>query len=226
MATCADRGRQRGQVVTRLDWGCATRYTFLSDQVLQTQKAQEVLLEWQQAGWLAYRQPQLGASGVIDKLNQWLTLAANVGVLIGIGFLAYEIRQNTDSIHSQTRATLFAGAQEELWKNMEYPDVTINIVDSAKEITLEERVRLDAWLTAAMRAKEYSWTEYQNGNVDEYHWRNDLEVVRIILSSKRTQHWWTSIARSTFRPDFADVVDDALSNLAPNEYVEQVLELQ
>lgn len=58
----------------------------------------------------------------LDKLNSWLTLLANVGVLLGIIFLAYEIRQNTVSIQSQTRATLYAGAQEELWKNMEYPD--------------------------------------------------------------------------------------------------------
>ncbi len=32
-----------------------------------------------------------------EKLNRWLTLGANFGVLVGIIFLAIEIRQNTES---------------------------------------------------------------------------------------------------------------------------------
>lgn len=30
----------------------------------------------------------------LDKLNQWLTLAANLGVLVGILFVAVQLRQN------------------------------------------------------------------------------------------------------------------------------------
>ena len=35
------------------------------------------------------------------KLNAWLTLGANIGVLIGIVFLAFEIRQTGDALHAQ-----------------------------------------------------------------------------------------------------------------------------
>ena len=38
----------------------------------------------------------------LHKFNIWLTLAANVGVLAGIVFLALEIRQNTAATHSAT----------------------------------------------------------------------------------------------------------------------------
>ena len=38
----------------------------------------------------------------MDKLNQWLTLIANIGVLIGIVFLAFELRQTTDSLAAQS----------------------------------------------------------------------------------------------------------------------------
>ena len=37
------------------------------------------------------------ALGNMDKLNQWLTLSANVAVLLGIVFVAYELRQNIDA---------------------------------------------------------------------------------------------------------------------------------
>lgn len=39
----------------------------------------------------------------LEQLNEWLTLAANVGVIAGIVFLAIEIQQNTESIEQNTR---------------------------------------------------------------------------------------------------------------------------
>lgn len=32
----------------------------------------------------------------MDRTNQWLTLVANLGVIAGLVFLGYEIRQNTN----------------------------------------------------------------------------------------------------------------------------------
>ena len=40
----------------------------------------------------------------MDKLNQWLTLVANLGVVAGIIFLAYEIQQNTNAMTTETTA--------------------------------------------------------------------------------------------------------------------------
>ena len=37
-----------------------------------------------------------------DKLNRWLTLAANVGVIAGIVFLAFEMQVNTSAVRSAT----------------------------------------------------------------------------------------------------------------------------
>ena len=41
----------------------------------------------------------------LDSLIKWLTLAANVGVLAGIVFLAIEIQQNNEQLDSQARWT-------------------------------------------------------------------------------------------------------------------------
>lgn len=41
-----------------------------------------------------------------DKFNQWLTLLANLGVLLGIVFLALEMRQNTEMMKAQTRDSI------------------------------------------------------------------------------------------------------------------------
>ena len=40
----------------------------------------------------------------MERLNQWLTLIANFGVILGIVFVVIEVRQNTDIGRAQTRA--------------------------------------------------------------------------------------------------------------------------
>jgi len=37
----------------------------------------------------------------VDRLNRWLTLSANFGVIAGIVFLGFEIQQNSDAINAQ-----------------------------------------------------------------------------------------------------------------------------
>jgi len=37
----------------------------------------------------------------LDQINRWMMLAANVGVLLGILFLVFELRQNTIASHAE-----------------------------------------------------------------------------------------------------------------------------
>ena len=109
---------------------------------------------------------------------------------------------------------------------MEFPDVTVNMFPTDRELSPEEKVRLDAWLSAAMRAREYAWTEYQSGNVDEEHWRNERAVIQVILGTKRTQDWWTSIARDVYRPDFAAEVDRLINQGPGADYLQEVMSIK
>ncbi|MEQ8313002.1 MAG: hypothetical protein RL839_14420 [Gammaproteobacteria bacterium] len=162
----------------------------------------------------------------LEELNHWLVLVANFGVIIGIVFLAFEIRQNTEAMYSQTRATVFAGAQEELWKNMEYPDVTLNFTTTDKQLTPEEKIRLDAWLTASMRAREYAWLEYQSGNLSEAQWLGELEVISLVLGTPRNRSWWRDIASPAFPVDFVSVVDELIDSRPEIDYAQKILSIQ
>jgi len=162
----------------------------------------------------------------MEKVNQWLALLANLGVLVGIGFLVFEIRQNTKAIHSQTRATLFAGAQEELWKNMEYPDVTLNFLTTDHKLTPEEKVRLDAWLTASMSARQFAWSEYINGNITQSQWDAEKQVILAILGSKRPRSWWKIIGVNMFQTEFATMTNQLIANQPESRFVESVLSIE
>ncbi len=51
----------------------------------------------------------------LDRLNHWLTLLANIGVLAGIIFLAQEIRQNTQTMQAAAIQESTNIAREQLY---------------------------------------------------------------------------------------------------------------
>ena len=53
-----------------------------------------------------------------ERLNRWLSLGANIGVLVGIGLLIFELQQNREMIRAQTRTQLAQGVSELLTANM------------------------------------------------------------------------------------------------------------
>ncbi len=165
-------------------------------------------------------------AGAVEKLNQWLTLLANVGVLLGIAFLAFEVQQNTTAIQSQTRATVFSGVQEELWKNMEYTDVTLNMLSSRQNLSPEEKVRFDAWMMASMKAREFAWLEFRSGNFDPIQWEQEQIVISLVLGCSRCRDWWKKLGRLGFNPEFVAITDNLIDGTPEVSWAERVLSIE
>jgi hypothetical protein len=55
-----------------------------------------------------------------DRINRWLTLGANIGVLIGIVFLAVEIRQNRESLDQANKLSLIDARATEVEQYNEF----------------------------------------------------------------------------------------------------------
>jgi hypothetical protein len=162
----------------------------------------------------------------MDKLNQWLTLFANVGVLLGILFLAFEVQQNTAAIQSQTRATIFSGVQEELWKNMEYPDVTLNMLTTERQLSPEEKIRFDAWMLAFMKAREFEWLEFESGNLALVQWETSQQTIPLVLGCSRCRNWWSKVGSLAFSPEFAAITDDLIDGTSEVSWAERVLTIE
>jgi len=76
-----------------------------------------------------------------DGLNQWLTLAANFGVLVGIVFLALEIRQNTDHLALQLEFAVPTQKIFEINRDLMDPSVAkilAKSIETPAELTFEE----------------------------------------------------------------------------------------
>ena len=70
-----------------------------------------------------------------SKLNNWLSLIANISVVGGIIFLAIEIQQNNVLLRSESRQALLANDQNSLVMSLENPDIFQKLV--SQELRIE-----------------------------------------------------------------------------------------
>jgi len=93
-----------------------------------------------------------------SKFNDWLHIAASLGVLVGLLVVAYEIRQNTSVAKTEhTRANF------DMWISLSSieleSDVGIAIIKSIEEpdnLSTEDRFKLNSWLNAVVSIYEYN----------------------------------------------------------------------
>lgn len=116
----------------------------------------------------------------LDKLNQWLSLLANVGVLVGLIFLIVELNQsNRIAVYSaeSTRRTQFL---EMNTARIENPAIIAKLMNPGAEFTDVE------WVQALYTARQQTntWIDAENavinGLLSETTYReifNDIDVV-------------------------------------------------
>jgi len=122
-----------------------------------------------------------------DKLNKWLSLLANIGVVIGLALLIFEIRQNSELVRAQihqARSDAYVSARQELadsehiivvWQKLEAAGGPRN-VSALSTLDPLETHRLYRYLQA--RAGDYDNLFYQHrqGYLDEEFYESRVKV--------------------------------------------------
>ena len=150
------------------------------------------------------------------KINDWLTLIANVAVVGGIVFLAIEISQNNELLRSESRKTLVANDLLSLTEGVENADVYVKLI-SNEEMSAEEQIRLSFIFALDLRNREFEYFQYINGLLDDETWLAYRHVILINHSKGRGRVWWNEIGRGIVDPDFAKLVDELLLNAQPDD---------
>ena len=160
----------------------------------------------------------------IDRANRWLSLTANLGVIVGLVFLAYEIRQNTNALYAQSRETVVSVAQQELHLQIQDPQIVESMVNNGI-LTVEENIKLNAFMVSFMRGREFAWLQYQDQIIDSSQWNTELVTLKTVLRPTRNRTWWERLGRHAFSAEFVDFVDTQIQDEAPNdEFIESILD--
>lgn len=151
-----------------------------------------------------------------SKVNEWLTLVANIAVVGGIIFLAIEIRQNNELLRSESRQALITNDVASLAANFQNADVFGKLV-SDSEMSAEDQLRLSFMFALDLRNREFEYLQYVNGLLDEQTWLAYRHVILINHSSGLGRKWWNEIGRRIVDPDFAKLVDELLVDAEPDD---------
>ena len=103
-----------------------------------------------------------------DRVNRVLTLLANIGVIIGIVFLALEIRQTRAIASAEVRLEYSAGwrSVDESRQDESFSKVITKAIQTPDQLSLEEFVRLDAYYTGVLDQMLSAQTARSTGLVD------------------------------------------------------------
>ena len=116
-----------------------------------------------------------------EKLNKWLALLANVGVIAGIVFLAIEIRQNSDAIRAQTRAQLAEEVTELFSVNMndkEYASVLMR-GNNVEELSPVEQYQYYRHRSAWIHYWNNVAYQYEMGMYDGTEFAHQISTIRV-----------------------------------------------
>ena len=85
-----------------------------------------------------------------EKVNRWLTLGANLGVLAGIMLVAFEINQ----ANLTTRAEMISGFQDRWiamdmsWQDAEFAAAWAKAIENPEELSISEMIQVSGHIWA------------------------------------------------------------------------------
>ncbi len=149
-----------------------------------------------------------------DRANQWLTLGANVGVLIGIVLLVVELDQNREMMRAQTRhqiAQSIIDIQTADAANPQLMDVLVR-AESGEELTTAEDWQYKARTNALFRYWENVHYQYRQGLYDEAEFSSQIATWgRVLTNFSHIRRNWCAF-RSDYSADFAAELDSIVKN--------------
>ena len=119
-----------------------------------------------------------------EKLNSWLTLGANVGVVIGLVLLVIQIDQNTNMMQAQMNQsrTDTALVVQYAVANSDYIPAIAAKVSSGENLTREETFRYQAHFRAFNRNMDNLIWQYDHGYLEANILRTVETAVRGVIA--------------------------------------------
>jgi hypothetical protein len=149
-----------------------------------------------------------------SKLAVLSEILSSIAVVVTLIYLTVEVRQNTDALRAQSRQAVLEASQAELAMLVEDPSLGLAFSEG-RSLSPEEHVQVDAWLTGALRTREYSWLQYRERSVDEAQWATERAVILSIFDDPLARLWWERQGRHAVSSEFVAYLDSLMAANRP-----------
>ena len=142
-------------------------------------------------------------------VGQSVSILANVGVLIGIVLLVYELNQNRDMMRAQIRNEISRGAMDLLVSGATSEPLAAVIAraNAGEDLSAEETFMFLNRAELTYRLWENVNYQYRQGMFDATEYSGELETMNVVLSRNIALVSYWCARRRMFSAPFAEVVD-------------------
>lgn len=145
-----------------------------------------------------------------DKLNRWLTLGANLGVLVGIILLVIELNQSRDMMRAQTRAAVTESILTLLAMERDpYVVSAYRKLADGEELSFEEKYFMANMANATFRSWENSYYQNKSGLFEWGEFDAEIQVGREMIAEPHMAEHWSKNQQIYSKP-FQDHVNNNL----------------
>jgi len=139
-----------------------------------------------------------------------MTLAANVGVLIGIFLVLIELKQNTESAELQAAQNYVALSHELDFRIVDDLSLIDLFLKPADERTPADLLRLDRWFFGSLRTWENGFYLHSQGVLDDDLWSGQEAFMADLLSKDVATRNYYQTNRKYFSESFTAYLDRLL----------------
>ena len=150
-----------------------------------------------------------------QKLNTWLSLGANIGVVIGLMLLIIEIGQNTEMMRAQinqSRTDTALSEQQSVY-NSDYIPAMLVKIEQGKQLSDEELVRYERLFRAFNRNQDNNLWQYNEGYLSENIPKSIRGAVRTVIAGHGLgiEHW--EAQKYSYTAEYVAFGEDAIADL-------------
>ena len=150
-----------------------------------------------------------------DRVNRWLTLGANFGVIVGLILLIVEIRQNTDMMRAQINQsrTETAMSEQQATYNSDHMPALLAKIYRGEGLSEEDMIRYGSYLRAFSRNQDNQLWQYNSGLLGENIPRSMRSAVRGVIGGSEVSLQIWDRQKIQYTDEYAAFVEEAIKDL-------------
>ena len=152
-----------------------------------------------------------------NRLNGWIQLGANIGVVAGLVLVWMQIDQNSEL----ARASLVS-EQQNAWMEIDqslqsetFALVLAKAIEEPENLSISDMLEMRGYLYAHMDHFQRQLMLYHLGVFKNDPVPSIQSAVADMLGNRYAQAWWAE-SRGSWHPDLAKIIDDKIPEIAPD----------
>lgn len=163
-----------------------------------------------------------------EKLNKWLQVSANIGIVLGLVLVGFQLRQNSELVRIQLlyEESIRAVELETEVVGERAAEVWAKSIQAPEDLTLAEIRIMEALLWSFMEQLRGTYRLAEMGLLSDQDWRIRAESeVTFQLSDPYSRAWWKnySTGNNHLPEELRTVIDDVIArdDSTVKEYITQ-----